>query len=77
MATLTVNTGPLKGRQYTSLLDYMDDQAEFMRNCGHEEKRVVDMITGKNTDTTHHVIGWRCVKCGYGEITSRQRVNNA
>jgi hypothetical protein len=46
MGILTVNTGPLAGKQFDGLLDYMDAQYDFQHACQHVNRKRINGTCG-------------------------------
>ena len=74
---LTVNTGPLKGRQFGSLLDFLDAQAEHEASCPHEHTRSRRVVSGMATDHPHLNTGVVCKDCGKVLESNRQRISHS
>lgn len=64
MPTLTVNTGPLKGRTFECLMEFLEEQQLLQENCHHARWEPRRIITGRETGHPKLVTGKVCICCG-------------
>ena len=76
MSVLVVESGPMQGQRFESLLDYIDAQAAMQTQCRHQETRGAELVSGIATKQPHYCTAVICRSCGKVLASSRVRITH-